>query len=92
MSSISIRIGQFFAQQTVTSEQGTAKSSLGAIERLSEPDFIDIISPFFAFSAVIVLPSVVALWVVYKTLTDKTAAPPTSSSPEEQTTTSPSKT
>ena len=91
MSSIFIRIGQLFAQQTATSEQGTAKSSLGAIERLSEPDFIDIISPFFAFSAVIILPSVVALWVVYKTLTDKTAAP-TSSSPEEQTTTSPSKT
>ena len=91
MSSIHLRIGQLFTQQTVNSEQGTAKSSLGAIERLSEPDFIDIISPFFAFSAVIVLPSVVALWVIYKTLTDKTkVSNPTS--PEEQTTTSPSNT
>ncbi len=91
MSPIQILIGQLCAHQTVNSEQGTAKSSLGAIERLSEPDFIDIISPFFAFSLVIVLPSIVALWVIYKTITEKTE-PPTPSHKEEPSTTSPSNT
>lgn len=74
MNLLHMFIGQWTSQQTVTAEQGTAKASLGAVERLSEPDFLDIISPFFAFSIVIVLPSVIALWVIYKTITQKTVA------------------
>ena len=78
MNLLHLFIGQWISNQTVTAEQGTAKASLGAIERLSEPDFIDIISPFFAFTIVIVMPSIIALWVIFKTLTQK-------SIPEEDT-------
>jgi hypothetical protein len=74
MNLLHMLIGQWVSQQTVTAEQGTAKASLGAVERLSEPDILDIVSPFFAFTIVIVLPSVIALWVIYKTITQKTVA------------------
>ena len=84
-------LGQLLAGQTVNPEKGSAKSALGAAERLAEPDFIDIISPFFAFSMVIVMPSLVALWVIYKTLTDKTP-PALAGSSEDQATTPPSNT
>lgn len=74
MTLLHLFIGQWISNQTVTAEQGTAKASLGAIERLSEPDFLDIISPFFAFTVVIVMPSIIALWVIFKTLTQKSVA------------------
>jgi hypothetical protein len=74
MTLLHLFIGQWISNQTVTAEQGTAKASLGAIERLSEPDFLDIISPFFAFTIVIVMPSIIALWVIFKTLTQKSGA------------------
>ena len=73
-------VRQWIAHQTVSPEQGTVKSTLGAVERLSEPDFLDIVSPFFAFTVVIIFPTLVALWVIFKTLT----AQPT---PESETTT-----
>ncbi len=55
-------------QQT---NQGAMQAAKGAVERLSEPDWIDIVSPFFAFTLVIVLPMCVALWVIVKTLMEK---------------------
>ena len=56
------------SQQT---NQGALQAAKGAVERLSEPDWIDIVSPFFAFTLVIVLPMCVALWVIVKTLMEK---------------------
>ena len=74
MNLLHLFIGQWISSQTVTAEQGTAKASLGASERLSETDFLDIISPFFAFTIVIIMPSIIALWVIFKTLTQKPVA------------------
>lgn len=48
--------------------QGAAQAAKGAVERLAEPDWVDIVSPFFAFLVVIVLPCLTALWVIAKTL------------------------
>ncbi len=45
----------------------------GAVQRLAEPTYYDLVFPFIAFGLVIVLPTSVALWVMYKTVTDKTA-------------------
>ncbi|MBL93225.1 MAG: hypothetical protein CMH56_15610 [Myxococcales bacterium] len=67
------------------------QAAKGAVERLSEPDWIDIVSPFFAFTLVIVLPMCVALWVIVKTLLEKneptananiTETPPTTETSE----------
>ncbi len=52
--------------------EGTAQAKQGAIQRLAEPTFYDIVSPFIALVIVILLPSITALWVIYKTVTDKT--------------------
>ena len=60
-------------QQT---NQGAMQAAKGAVERLSEPDWIDIVSPFFAFTLVIVLPMCVALWVIVKTLMEKNEPTP----------------
>lgn len=43
----------------------------GAFENVLEPHWIDVVFPAFAFLMVIVLPSAVALWVIYKTLREK---------------------
>lgn len=51
--------------------QGSAAATKGAALRLQEPDYYDIVSPVVAFVLVIILPSVVALWAIYKTLTEK---------------------
>jgi hypothetical protein len=41
---------------------------------LSEPHWFDAAYPIFAFVAVMVVPSCIALWVIYKTLREKECA------------------
>ena len=57
----------------VDPNQGTAKAQQGAVQRLSEPTYYDVVFPAIAFLLVIVLPVVTALWVITKTVTEKTA-------------------
>ncbi|MDP2340861.1 MAG: hypothetical protein Q8O67_07890 [Deltaproteobacteria bacterium] len=44
----------------------------GAIQRLAEPNLYDIVFPLIAFGLVIVLPVCTALWVIVRTVKDKT--------------------
>ena len=54
----------------VSSEQGTLRAFQGAQQRISEPHAYDMAFPVMAFLLVIVVPSLVALWVIVKTVTD----------------------
>lgn len=53
--------------------QGTASAQRGAVQRLADPTMYDIIFPVLAFVLVIILPSVTALWVIWRTLTEQKA-------------------
>ncbi len=55
--------------------QGTAVAQKGAMQRLSEPSYYDVAFPAIAFVLVIILPVVTALWVVLRTVTEKTLEP-----------------
>jgi len=57
----------------VDPNQGTMKAREGAAQRLAEPTYYDLVFPAIAFMLVIVLPTVTALWVVYRTVTEKKA-------------------
>jgi len=59
----------------VDSKQGTAAAQKGAVQRLSEPTYYDFMFPALAFLLVICLPASVALWVIFKTATEKKAEP-----------------
>jgi hypothetical protein len=63
-------VGQLATQ--IDPSQGTAGAQQGAIQRLSEPTLYDLAFPFIAFGLVILLPVGVALWVMYRTVTEKT--------------------
>ena len=52
--------------------QGGAAKNL--FESGLEPSVYDAMFPIFAFIMVIVIPSLVAIWVIYKTLTEKECA------------------
>jgi hypothetical protein len=56
----------------VDPNQGTAKAALGAQQRIAEPSYYDMVFPIIALVLVIVVPSIVAIWVAWKTITDKT--------------------
>lgn len=56
----------------VNPEQGTLRAMQGAQQRMLEPHTYDVIFPVIAFALVIVVPMLVAMWVVFKTVTDKT--------------------
>jgi len=56
----------------VDAYEGTAAASHNARQRLQDPTYYDAVFPFIAFCLVIVLPSLVACWVIFRTLTDKT--------------------
>ena len=73
MNTVIEALQPFLAHQQTN--QGAIQAAKGAVERLSEPDWIDIVSPFFAFTLVIVLPMCVALWVIVRTLMEKDEAP-----------------
>ena len=55
--------------------QGTATAQKGAIQRLAEPTYYDYVFPLIAFLLVIVLPTSTALWVMFKTVSEKKAEP-----------------
>jgi hypothetical protein len=59
----------------VDPNMGTPQARDGAVQRLAEPTYYDIVFPVIAFLLVIVVPSVTALWVVYRTVTEKKAEP-----------------
>lgn len=52
--------------------QGTMRAMKGAQQRMLEPSLYDAVFPVIAFSLVIVVPTLVALWVIWKTMTEKT--------------------
>lgn len=56
----------------VDPNQGTLRAMQGAKQRLLEPSLYDAVFPVIAFVLVIIVPSTVALWVLYRTMTDKT--------------------
>jgi len=56
----------------VDPNMGTARAKQGALQRLAEPNAYDVVFPFIAFLLVIVVPTAAALWVIYKTVTEKT--------------------
>jgi hypothetical protein len=60
----------------VDPNQGTAQAARGAVERLAEPNVYDIASPVIAFVLVIVVPSLVAIWAIVRTVQEKAPASP----------------
>ena len=59
----------------VDSAAGTLQAQRGAVARLQDPNAYDVVFPFIAFGLVIVLPTVTALWVMMKVLTEKRIEP-----------------
>jgi hypothetical protein len=55
----------------VDPNQGTMRSMSGAKQRLQDPTIYDAVFPFIAFFLVVVLPAAVAMWVIVRTLTEK---------------------
>ena len=55
----------------VDSQLGTAAASAGAKARVTAPHPYDAIFPLIAFTLVVVIPSCLVLWVIYKTITEK---------------------
>ena len=52
-----------------------ASGPVGTVQKLAEPTYYDFMFPLLAFCLVIVLPSSVALWVIFKTATEKKPEP-----------------
>lgn len=69
-----IRALQSAAAQ-VDPNAGTLQAYKGATARIAEPNMYDAVFPFIALGLVIVIPSAIALWVIYKTITDPTKEP-----------------
>lgn len=67
-----LAMSTYLTAQPVNPEQGTLQAAQGARQRMLEPNLYDAVFPVIAFVLVIVVPSAVALWVVYKTVTEKT--------------------
>lgn len=55
--------------------QGTASAQKGAVQRIAEPTYYDFIFPVIAFLLVIVLPTATAIWVMYRTASEKKPEP-----------------
>ena len=55
----------------VDPNQGTARAREGAAQRLQDPQMYDVVFPIIAFMLVMVVPTLIAIWVIYKTVTDK---------------------
>lgn len=71
MGSEWLNVASVLATQ-VDPAQGTLRAMKGAQQRLLEPSAYDTVFPVIAFLLVIIVPTVVALWVMYKTATDQT--------------------
>ena len=54
---------------------GTASAQKGAVQRLADPTYYDYVFPLIAFVLVIILPTAAALWVIFKTATEKKPEP-----------------
>ena len=50
---------------------GSLQAYQGSIERIADPHLLDAIFPVFAFFAVILVPAALALWVSYRTVTER---------------------
>lgn len=61
------------AASQVDPSQGTATAQKGAVQRLADPTYYDVIFPVLAFLLVIVLPTATALWVIWRTWSEKSA-------------------
>lgn len=59
----------------VDPNMGTAVAFQNAQKRLQDPTIYDAIFPVVAFFLVIVLPALVAFWVIFKTVTETDKAP-----------------
>jgi hypothetical protein len=57
----------------VDPNQGTPQAREGAVQRLAEPTYYDMVFPIIAFVLVILLPSLTACWVIFRTVTEKKA-------------------
>ncbi|MCP4499413.1 MAG: hypothetical protein GY822_05535 [Deltaproteobacteria bacterium] len=55
----------------IDSNQGTAAAAAGAIARVTAPHPFDAIFPVIAFTLVVIIPTCLVLWVIYKTITEK---------------------
>ena len=72
---MSLMSALILAQQVasqVDSDRGTAAATAGAVKRLQDPTYYDAIFPFVAFFLVIIVPACVALWAIFKTVTETT--------------------
>jgi hypothetical protein len=61
-----------FSDSSEINASCTSEAQRGAIQRMSEPSTYDVVFPVVAFLLVIVAPAVTALWVIFRTATDKT--------------------
>lgn len=52
--------------------KGAPAAYAGAQARIAEPHLYDMVFPVIALVLVIIIPSMVALWVAWKTITDNT--------------------
>ncbi len=51
---------------------GTKEAQQGAVQRMADPQMYDLVFPVIAFILVIMVPATTALWVIFKTATEKT--------------------
>ncbi len=76
---MSVATGLIRALQTAAAQvdpnSGTLQAYKGATARIAEPNIYDAVFPFIALGLVVIIPSTIALWVIYKTITDKTKEP-----------------
>lgn len=57
----------------VDPSQGTPTAQKGAVQRMADPTYYDLVFPMLAFLLVIALPAATALWVIWRTATEKKA-------------------
>ena len=66
-----LELCKLIAGQPVDPNQGTAKAMQGAVARIQEPSIYDAVFPFIAMALVLVLPTCIAIWVIYRTTIDE---------------------
>lgn len=62
-----------FVAAQVDPNAGSAVAQRGAVQRMAEPNIYDMVFPLIAFGLVILLPTATALWVIFRTVTEKKA-------------------
>jgi ABC-type nickel/cobalt efflux system permease component RcnA len=61
-----------YGDPSSVSNMGTAVARQGAAQRLAEPNPYDVIFPGIAFVLVILVPTAIGLWVIWRTVRDQT--------------------